>query len=155
MTVSLRALHVLIDDADAALGFYCGTLGLSLHHDLVLAGYRRITLATASQPEIAIVLSHPHAGRSQASGNVLAALIANGELCPIHLRSDDLAATFDSIAAAPGAEVWQEPIRQPAGVHEIVVRDPAGNVIRIEEGGEIDLSDLYRHGRTSLERYRR
>ena len=134
MTVSLSAVHVLVDDPDAALGFYRDTLGLTVRNEVARDGFRWITLVTDSQPEMVIVLSQPHAGRSQQDGDALAALLAKGELRTIHFRSDDLEATFDKIAIAPGAEVLQEPVSQPWGARDIAVRDPAGNLVRIEQG---------------------
>jgi catechol 2,3-dioxygenase-like lactoylglutathione lyase family enzyme len=134
MTVSLSTVHVLVDDPDAALGFYRDTLGLKVRNEVARGGFRWITLVTDSQPEIAIVLSQPHAGRSQEDGDALAALLAKGELRPVHFRSDDLDATFAKIATAPGAEVLQEPVSQPWGVRDVAVRDPAGNFLRIEQG---------------------
>jgi catechol 2,3-dioxygenase-like lactoylglutathione lyase family enzyme len=134
MTVSISAVHVLVDDPDAALAFYRDTLGLNVSNEVARDGFRWITLATDSQPEIQIVLSQPHAGRSQEDGDALAALLAKGELRPLHFRSDDLDATFEKVAGAPGAEVLQEPVSQPWGVRDAAVRDPAGNFLRIEQG---------------------
>ncbi len=133
MTVSLSGVHVLADDLDAALSFYRDTLGLTVRNEVARDGFRWIILVTDSQPEIEIVLSQPHAGRSQEDGDALATLLANGELQMVQLRSDDLNATFDRVAAAPGAEVLQEPITQPWGARDIAVRDPAGNHVRIEQ----------------------
>jgi catechol 2,3-dioxygenase-like lactoylglutathione lyase family enzyme len=134
MTVSISAVHVLVDDPDAALTFYRDTLGLTVVNEVGRDGFRWITLATDSQPEIQIVLSQPHAGRSQEDGDTIAALLAKGELRPLHFRSDDLDATFGKVAGAPGAEVLQEPVSQPWGVRDAAVRDPAGNFLRIEQG---------------------
>jgi catechol 2,3-dioxygenase-like lactoylglutathione lyase family enzyme len=134
MTISLSGVHVLVDDPDAALSFYRDTLGLTVRNEVARDGFRWITLVTDSQPEIEIVLSQPHAGRSQEDGDALAALLAKGELQMVQLRSDGLDATFDQIAAAPEAEVLQEPITQPWGARDIAVRDPAGNHVRIEQG---------------------
>jgi len=134
MTVSLTGVHVLVDDPDAALGFYRDTLGLTVRQEVVRDSFRWITLVSGGQPGIEIVLSQPHAGRSQEDGDALAALLAKGELQMVQLCSDDLDATFDMIAAAPGAEVLQEPIIQPWGARDIAVRDPAGNHVRIEQG---------------------
>lgn len=133
MTVSLSAVHVLVDDPDAALRFYRDTLGLTVRNEVVRGEFRWITLSTESQPEIEIVLSQPHAGRSAQDGDALAALLAKGELRTLHLRCDDLEATFDRIVSSPGAEVLQEPASQPWGVRDAAVRDPAGNLIRIEQ----------------------
>lgn len=134
MTTSLSGVHVLVDDPDAALSFYRDTLGLTVRNEVARDGFRWITLVTGSQPGIEIVLSQPHAGRSQQDGDALAALLAKGELQMVQLRCDDLDATFDKIAAAPEAEVLQEPITQPWGARDIAVRDPAGNHVRIEQG---------------------
>ena len=134
MTVSLSGVHVLVDDPDAALAFYRDTLGLTVRSEVARDGFRWIVLATDSQPEIQIVLSQPHAGRSKEDGDALAALLAKGELLMVQLRSDDLDATFEKLAAAPGAEVLQEPVSQPWGARDAAVRDPAGNMIRIEQG---------------------
>jgi predicted enzyme related to lactoylglutathione lyase len=134
MTVSISAVHVLVDDPGAALAFYRDTLGLTVRSEVARDGFRWITLATDSQPEIQIVLSQPHAGRSQEDGDALAALLAKGELRPLHFRSDDLDATFEKVADTPGAEVLQEPASQPWGARDAAVRDPAGNFLRIEQG---------------------
>jgi catechol 2,3-dioxygenase-like lactoylglutathione lyase family enzyme len=134
MTISISGVHVLVDDPDAALSFYRDTLGLSVRNQVAQDGFRWITLVTDSQPEIQIVLSQPHSGRSKEDGDTLAALLAKGALQMVQFRSDDLNATFDKIAAAPGTEVLQEPASQPWGARDAAVRDPAGNMIRIEQG---------------------
>ncbi|MBI5105681.1 MAG: VOC family protein [Solirubrobacterales bacterium] len=133
MTVSISAVHVLVDDPDAALAFYRDTLGLTVRNEVSRGEFRWITLATESQPEIQLVLSQPHAGRSKEDGDALAALLAKGELRPLHFSSDDLDTTFDKVAGAPGAEVLQEPVEQPWGARDAAVRDPAGNLLRIEQ----------------------
>jgi predicted enzyme related to lactoylglutathione lyase len=133
MTVSLSVVHILVDDPDAALGFYRDTLGMSVTNEVAQGGFRWITLVSDSQPEVGIVLSQPHAGRSKEDGDALAAMLAKGELYPAHFRCEDLDATFDKIATAPGVEVLQEPISQPWGVRDAAVRDPAGNRLRIEQ----------------------
>ncbi|MCW2811650.1 MAG: hypothetical protein JWP61_2108 [Friedmanniella sp.] len=133
MSISVSVIHILVDDPDAALGFYRDTLGLTVRNEVARDGFRWITLATDSQPELTIVLSQPHGGRSQADGDALAALLAKGELRTVHFGTDDLDATFEKVASAPGAEVLQEPTRQPWGARDAAVRDPAGNMVRIEQ----------------------
>jgi catechol 2,3-dioxygenase-like lactoylglutathione lyase family enzyme len=133
MNVSLSTVHILVDDPDAALRFYRDTLGLTVKMEVANDGFRWITLVTESQPEVGIVLSQPEAGRSQEDGEALAALLAKGEMYPVHFRCDDLDATFDKIASTPGVEVLQEPASQPWGVRDAAVRDPAGNRLRIEQ----------------------
>jgi len=133
MAISLRAVHVTVDDPDAALAFYRDTLGMTVRNEVANGGFRWITLSIDSQPEIQIVLSQPHAGRSQEDGDALAALLAKGVLPMIQIRCDDLDATFDKIATAPGVEVLEEPANQFWGVRDFAVRDPAGNMVRVEQ----------------------
>jgi catechol 2,3-dioxygenase-like lactoylglutathione lyase family enzyme len=133
MTVSISHVHVLVDDPDAALAFYRDTLGLTVRNEVSQGGFRWITLATASQPEIQIVLSQPHAGRSKEDGDALAALLAKGELRPLQFSSDNLDETFEKVAGSPGADVVQEPVSQPWGARDAAVRDPSGNMVRIEQ----------------------
>ncbi len=133
MTVSISHVHLIVDDPDAALTFYRDTLGLTVTNEVTRGEFRWIVLATDSQPEIQIVLSQPHAGRSQDDGDAIAALLAKGELRTVQFSTDDLDKTFEKVAGAPGAEVLQEPVSQPWGVRDAAVRDPAGNLIRIEQ----------------------
>src|ERR1700743_3271311 len=109
MTVSLSGVHVIVDDPDAALAFYRDTLGLTVRNEVARDGFRWIVLATSSQPEIQIVLSQPHAGRSKGQRDAIAALLAKGELGFVQFRADDLDATFGKVATTPGVEVLQEP----------------------------------------------
>jgi catechol 2,3-dioxygenase-like lactoylglutathione lyase family enzyme len=133
MTVSLSAVHVLVDDPDAALTFYRDTLGLTVRNEVANGGFRWITLVSDSQPEIRIVLSQPHAGRSREDGDAIAALLAKGELGSVFLRAKDLDATFAKLATAPGVEVLEEPADRFWGARDAAVRDPAGNLVRIEQ----------------------
>ncbi|MET7997669.1 VOC family protein [Amycolatopsis sp. NPDC023774] len=133
MTVSIAAVHVIVDDPDAAVAFYRDTLGFKVRNEVANDGFRWVTLTTDTQPEIEIVLSQPHAGRSKADGDTVAALLAKGELGAINLRTDNLDETFAKVAAAPGAEVLQEPADQFWGVRDAAVRDPAGNLVRIAQ----------------------
>src|SRR4051812_41959858 len=133
MTVSLSVVHMIVDDPEAALTFYRDTLGLTVQNEVAQDGFRWITLVTASQPEISIVLSQPEVGRSSQDGEAVAALLAKGVLSSIHFSTDDLDTTFDKAAKAPGVEVLQEPISQPWGKRDAAVRDPAGNLVRIEQ----------------------
>jgi catechol 2,3-dioxygenase-like lactoylglutathione lyase family enzyme len=133
MSVSISTVHIYVDDPDAALGFYRDTLGLTVRDEVENEGFRWITLATDSQPDIKIVLSQPHAGRSHEDGEALAALLAKGELPGPFFRAEDLNGTFDKAAAWPGVEVLEEPADRVWGARDGALRDPAGNMIRIEQ----------------------
>ena len=133
MTVSISTVHIYADDPEAALGFYRDILGLEVQNEVENDGFKWITLSTATQPDIAIVLSQPHAGRSQEDGDALAALLAKGELPGPFFRSDDLDATFEKAASSPSVEVLEEPADRFWGSRDAALRDPAGNMIRIEQ----------------------
>ncbi|HET8738356.1 MAG TPA: VOC family protein [Acidimicrobiia bacterium] len=131
MSVSLSTVHVYVDDPDAALVFYRDTLGLTVQNEVENEGFRWITLVTDTQPEIQIVLSSPYVGRSQEDGEALAALLAKGELPGPFFTTDDLDATFEKAASAPGVEVLEEPADRFWGARDAAVRDPAGNMLRL------------------------
>ncbi|MCU1420614.1 MAG: hypothetical protein JWN36_265 [Microbacteriaceae bacterium] len=133
MTLSISHVHVIVDDPDAALAFYRDTLGLEVRNEVANDGFRWITLTTADQPEIEIVLSQPHAGRSKEDGDILAAMLAKGDLPGVLFRTDDLAGTFERVVAAGNAEIVQEPTDQFWGVRDAAFRDPAGNMVRVSQ----------------------
>lgn len=133
MTISLSHVHLLADDPDAALAFYRDTLGLELRSEVENEGFRWITLSTADQPEIEIVISQPRAGHSPEDGAAIEALLAKGELPGLLFRTDDLDAAFEKVRAAGNAEIVQEPTDQFWGVRDAAFRDPAGNMVRISQ----------------------
>ncbi|GAA5054467.1 VOC family protein [Nocardia callitridis] len=133
MPLAISTVHVLVDDPDAALTFYRDLLGLAVRNEVEHGEFRWITLTPEGQPDIQIVLSNPRAGHSEEDGDILAGLVAKGELGTVNFRSDDLDATFEKLAAAPDAEIVQEPVSQPWGARDVAVRDPAGNLVRIEQ----------------------
>lgn len=133
MNVSLSVVRVLVDDPDAALLFYRDALGLTVQDETAYEGFRWVTLVSESSPDVRIVLSQPHAGRSREDGDAVAALLAKGELGSINLRTSDLAETFARAAATSGVEVLEEPADRFWGARDAAVRDPAGNIVRIEQ----------------------
>jgi catechol 2,3-dioxygenase-like lactoylglutathione lyase family enzyme len=132
MTISLQACHLTVNDVDSSLAFYRDALGLEVRNDVGSGGFRWVTLGFADQPGVEIVLSEPHAGRSQADGDALQELLTKGVLPMIMFRADDLDATFGKLEAS-GAEVLQEPIDQPWGPRDCAFRDPSGNMVRISQ----------------------
>ncbi len=124
-------MFIPVDDPDAALGFYRDALGLEVRADVASEGFRWVTVGAPGQ-DVDIVLSQPHGGRSPADGDALQALVSKGALQAAIFRADDLAATFERLSAA-GVEVLQEPTDQPWGVRDCAVRDPSGNMVRIQQ----------------------
>jgi catechol 2,3-dioxygenase-like lactoylglutathione lyase family enzyme len=133
MTISLQFTNVTVNDVDEALGFYRDALGLEVQNDVTGGPYRWVTLGTPSQPGLGIVLSEPHAGRSQADGDAMQELLTKGVLPMLVFRAEDLDSTFERVRAS-GAEVLQEPIEQSWGPKDCAFRDPSGNTVRISQG---------------------
>jgi catechol 2,3-dioxygenase-like lactoylglutathione lyase family enzyme len=131
MDLSLSCCFVQVHDADLALAFYRDVLGLELRNDVGREDSRWITVGAASQPGLAIVLTNYVCG-SPADRDAIAALLAKGALNGVHFRTDDLDATFEKVRAS-GAEIVQEPEDQPWGVRDCAVRDPSGNLVRIDQ----------------------
>jgi catechol 2,3-dioxygenase-like lactoylglutathione lyase family enzyme len=132
MTIKLQYCNVTVNDVDESVAFYRDALGLEVRNDVPSGDYRWVTLGSDAQPELEIVLSVPHAGRSQADGDALQELLTKGVLPMLVFLSDDVDATFERIRAS-GAEVLQEPIDQAWGPRDCAFRDPSGNTVRISQ----------------------
>ena len=132
MNISLQYAQITVTDVDESLAFYRDTLGLEVRNDVGSDGHRWVTLGSAAQPDLEIVLSPPHAGRSRDDGDALQQLLTKGVLPVIVFRTDNLDATFEAVRAA-GAEVLQEPIVQPWGPRDCAFRDPSGNMVRFNQ----------------------
>jgi catechol 2,3-dioxygenase-like lactoylglutathione lyase family enzyme len=131
MDLALSRCFVQVHDPDLALAFYRDALGLELRNDVAREGFRWITVGAASQPGVEIVLTNYLSG-SPADADAIAALVAKGALNGVHFRTDDLDATFARVRAS-GAEIVQEPTDQPWGTRDCAVRDPSGNLVRIDQ----------------------
>jgi catechol 2,3-dioxygenase-like lactoylglutathione lyase family enzyme len=131
MNLTLSQCFVLVHDPDLALAFYRDTLGLELRNDVAKGDFRWITIGAASQPGVAIVLTN-YLNGSPADQDALAALLAKGALNGVHFHSDDLDASFEKLRASE-AEIVQEPTDQPWGTRDCAVRDPSGNMVRIDQ----------------------
>ena len=131
MNLTFSQCFVLVNDPDAALTFYRDALGLDVRNDVAREEFRWIVLGAPSQPDVAICVTN-YLGGSPGDTDSVAALIAKGGLGGVHFRSDDLDATFEKLRDA-GAEIVQEPTDQPWGTRDFAVRDPSGNLIRIDQ----------------------
>ena len=134
MTISLKYANITVNDVDEAVAFYRDGLGLEVRNDVANGGFRWVTLGSADQPGLEIVVSEPHAGRSQADGDAMQELLAKGVLSMLVFSTDNLDATFER-ARQTDAEVLQEPIDQPWGPRDSAFRDPSGNTVRIAQAG--------------------
>jgi catechol 2,3-dioxygenase-like lactoylglutathione lyase family enzyme len=129
--LTLSQCFVLVHDPDSALAFYRDVLGLEERNDVAREDFRWITVGAASQPDVAIVITN-YLNGSPADSEALAGLIAKGALNGVHFHTDDLDATFDKLVSSD-AEIVQEPTDQPWGTRDCAVRDPSGNLVRIDQ----------------------
>ncbi|GHH72868.1 putative glyoxalase/bleomycin resistance protein [Kitasatospora indigofera] len=124
------------NDPEASLAFYRDSLGFEVRNDVGYGGMRWLTVGPAGMPGTSIVLEPPAAdpGVTDEERRTVTEMMAKGSYARIVLATADLDATFDRLKAA-GAEVVQEPTEQPYGVRDCAFRDPAGNLVRINEAG--------------------
>ncbi|WP_420121690.1 VOC family protein [Nakamurella sp.] len=136
MDITIHYAFLPQTDPDAALAFWCDTLGFELRNDVGYEGLRWLTVGPPNQPQTAIVLHPPAAdpGITDEERRVVLDLIAKGSYGALTLATKDLDGLFDSLQAS-GAEVVQEPTEQPWGVRDCAFRDPSGNMIRINDVG--------------------
>jgi catechol 2,3-dioxygenase-like lactoylglutathione lyase family enzyme len=134
MDITIQATFLPQNDPDAALAFYRDVLGFEVRNDVGYAGMRWITVGPPNQPGTSIVLHPPAAdpGITDEERRTIAEMMAKGTYGIITLATKDLDDTFARLQAGD-AEVVQEPTEQPYGVRDCAFRDPAGNLIRINE----------------------
>ena len=134
MDITIHSSFLPHADPEASLVFYRDALGFEVRNDVGYGGMRWITVGPVGQPGTAIVLEPPVAdpGVTDEERRTIAEMMAKGTYAGINLATADLDATFARLDAS-GAEIVQEPTEQPYGVRDCAVRDPAGNLIRIQE----------------------
>ena len=134
MDLSIHYTFLPQNDPEAALAFYRDTLGFEVRNDVGYKGMRWLTVGPPDQPGTSIVL-HPPAvdpGITEEERRTIVEMMAKGTYAGILLATADLDATFERLQAGD-AEIVQEPTDQPYGVRDCAVRDPAGNLLRIQE----------------------
>ena len=134
MDLTIHASFLPHDDPDASLAFYRDTLGFEVRSDVGTGKMRWITIGPADQPGTSIVLEPPAAdpGITDDERRTISEMMAKGTYARVLLATKDLDGTFERLAATD-AEIVQEPMEQPYGVRDCAVRDPAGNLLRIQE----------------------
>ena len=122
------------DDPEASLAFYRDTVGFEIRLDVGQGPMRWITVGPAGGEGTSVVLYPPAAdpGVTDEERRTIAEMMAKGTYASLILATKDLDGAFERIQAA-GAEVVQEPVDQPYGVRDCAFRDPAGNMLRIQQ----------------------
>ena len=134
MELSIHTAFLPHTDRDAAVDFYCDKLGMDLRNDVGYNGMHWLTVGPADQPGTSLVLTPPAAdpGITADERRTIGEMMAKGTYAILVLATPDLDTTFEKLQAAD-VDVVQEPIEQPYGIRDCAVRDPFGNLIRINE----------------------
>jgi catechol 2,3-dioxygenase-like lactoylglutathione lyase family enzyme len=134
MDITIHSSFLPHSDPDEALTFYRDILGFEVRNDVGYEGLRWITVGPAGQPGTSIVLYPPSAdpGVTDDERRTIAEMMAKGTYATIVLATRDVDRTFERLQAG-GADIVQEPIDQPYGVRDCALRDPAGNLIRLQQ----------------------
>jgi predicted enzyme related to lactoylglutathione lyase len=134
MDITIHASALPHDDPEASVAFYRDILGFEVRTDVGSGKMRWITVGPAGQPDTSILLA-PAAvdpGITDDERRTIAEMMAKGTYGWILLAAKDLDATFERVQASD-AEVVQEPTDQPYGIRDCAFRDPAGNLVRIQQ----------------------
>jgi catechol 2,3-dioxygenase-like lactoylglutathione lyase family enzyme len=134
MDITINASFLPQNDPDAAVAFYRDALGFEVRNDVGYQGMHWITVGPADQPDTNIVLYPPAAtpGLTEDEHRTIEEMMAKGSYATILLATKDVDGTFERLQAGD-AEVVQEPTDQPYGVRDCAFRDPAGNLLRIQQ----------------------
>ncbi|TCB93387.1 VOC family protein [Micromonospora zingiberis] len=134
MNITINASFLPHTDPEAALAFYRDILGFEVRLDVGQGTMRWLTVGPTGQPDTSIVLTPPAVdpGITADERRTIAEMMAKGTYAGILLATRDLDGTFDRLQAS-GVEVVQEPTEQPYGLRDCAVRDPSGNMVRIQE----------------------
>ena len=134
MDITINASFLPHTDAEESLRFYRDVLGWELRKDVGYQQMRWLTVGPVNQPDTSIVLTPPAVdpGITADERRTILELMAKGSWGGIVLATDDVDAAFAEIEAK-GADVVQEPIDQPYGIRDCAFRDPAGNMVRLQQ----------------------
>ncbi|MFD4292183.1 VOC family protein [Rhodococcus sp. NPDC058505] len=134
MNLTIHSAFLPHDDRDAALAFYRDLLGFEVRKEVGYNGLYWITIGHPDQPDTSLVLHPPAAdpGITEDERRTITEMMAKGTYAILTLATPDLDRTFAKLESS-GADIVQEPIEQPYGIRDCAVRDPAGNLLRINE----------------------
>ncbi len=134
MDITIHTSVLPHEDPEASVAFYRDRLGFEVRQDVGKGTMRWITVGPPGQPDTSILLAPPFAdpGITDDERRTIAEMMAKGTYGWILLATKDLDGTFEKVQAGD-VEVVQEPTDQPYGVRDCAFRDPAGNMVRIQE----------------------
>jgi catechol 2,3-dioxygenase-like lactoylglutathione lyase family enzyme len=134
MDITIHSSMLPHEDPEESLAFYRDALGFEVRLDVGNGKMRWITIGPPNQPDTNIVLYPPAAtpGLTDDEQRLITEMMAKGTYGQINLATRDLDSTFERVQASD-VEIVQEPTEQPYGVRDCELRDPAGNMVRIQE----------------------
>ncbi|TQM82010.1 putative enzyme related to lactoylglutathione lyase [Saccharothrix saharensis] len=134
MDLTIHTTVLPHDDPDASVAFYRDVLGFEVRSDVGQGSMRWITVGPVGQPGTSILLAPPAADPNitEDERRTITEMMAKGTYGWILLATPDLDGAFAKVLGGD-AEVVQEPTVQPYGVRDCAFRDPAGNLVRIQE----------------------
>jgi len=134
MDITMSSSFLPHTDPEASLAFYRDVLGFEVRLDVGYEAMRWITVGPPDQPGTSIVLAPPAVdpGITDDERRTITEMMAKGTYGMILLATSDLDAAFERVQASD-ADIVQEPIEQDYGVRDFALRDPAGNMVRIQE----------------------
>lgn len=134
MNITIHSSFLPHQDPEASLAFYRDVLGFEVRLDVGKGTMRWITVGPPNQPDTSIVLNPPAAnpGLTDDERRAIAEMMAKGSYATLLLATKDLDGTFERLQAGD-VDIVQEPTDQPYGLRDCAVRDPAGNLIRIQQ----------------------
>ncbi|GGK19795.1 glyoxalase [Deinococcus malanensis] len=134
MDMTIHQTFLPHSDPDASLAFYRDTLGFEVRNEVEYGGMHWITVGPTGQPHTSIVLHPPAAtpGITEDERRIITEMMAKGTYATIVFATADLDGTFERLQGRD-TEIVQEPSEQPYGVRDCAVRDPTGNLIRIQQ----------------------
>jgi uncharacterized glyoxalase superfamily protein PhnB len=135
MDITIHSAMLPHTDPEAALAFYRDALGFEVRNDVEYQGMHWITVGPVDQPATSVVLFPPEAspGLTDEERRTVTEMMAKGTYAQINLATHDVDEAFERIEASDAGEVVQEPTDQPYGVRDCAFRDPAGNMVRIQQ----------------------
>jgi catechol 2,3-dioxygenase-like lactoylglutathione lyase family enzyme len=135
MDITIHSSFLPHTDPEASLAIYRDILGFEVRLDVGKGAMRWLTMGPPNQPDTSIVLSPPalDPGITDDERRAIMEMMAKGTYAIILLATPDLDGLFAKLESA--VEVVQEPMDQPYGLRDCAIRDPAGNLIRIQQRG--------------------
>jgi uncharacterized glyoxalase superfamily protein PhnB len=135
MDITIHTNFLPHTDPEASLAFYRDALGFEVRLDVGQGTMRWITVGPPRQPDTSIVLT-PAAvdpGITDDERRTITEMMAKGTYAVVLLASDNVDEAFEQVSGHDSVDVVQEPADQPYGIRDCAFRDPAGNLVRIQQ----------------------